>query len=382
VTTGLVGGNRVELLDSGVAYFPRLIEALDAARSEVFLETYIYADDATAARITEALATAAARGVRVHLVVDGFGARDMPARFRDELARAGALVLTYRPPLWWQPVRGLRRMHRKLAAIDGQIGFVGGINVIDDWNTPNEVPPRYDYAVRVEGPLVAEITRAARALWAVVALATLRRRALPAPPPAPGVAGQVRAALLTRDNLAHRRDIEVAYLDAIRAARSDVLLSIAYFLPSTGMLAALGDAARRGVRVRVMLQGPSDHPLIKRASEALYRRALAAGVTLIEYRKSFLHTKVGVIDDAWATVGSSNLDPFSLLLSREANVVVADAGFAATLRASLEAAITAGGREVMLDDVVHAPWHVRLRQWAAYRFTRLVIDWLNLARKN
>lgn len=378
----LVPGNRLELLDSGVAYFPRLIEALDAAKNEVFLETYIYADDATGARVTEALGTAARRGVRVHVTIDGFGARDMPPRFRDELTAAGVILLVYRPPLWWQPVRGLRRMHRKIAVIDGTVAFVGGINIIDDWNTPNEVPPRYDYSVRIEGPAVGQIAAAARHLWSVVALTTFRRRTLPPPLPLPAAAGTVAACLLTRDNLAHRRDIEEAYLDAIRAARHDVLLAIAYFLPSTGMLAALGEAARRGVRVRVMLQGTSDHALLKRASEALYRRALAAGVTLIEYRKSFLHTKVGVVDDHWATVGSSNLDPFSLLLSREANVVVVDTGFAASLRASIEAAIAAGGREVTLADVAKAPWRLRLAQWAAYRFARLVIDWLNLGRKN
>jgi cardiolipin synthase len=230
---------------------------------------------------------------------------------------------------------------------------------------------------------VADVADAAWHLWGVVSLATLHHRQ-PRPPrdTLPAAAGSMRARLLVRDNLRHRRDIETAYLDAIRGARASILLAIAYFLPSRIFFEELRAAAARGVRVRILLQGPSDQPLLKRASQFLYRRLHAAGIEVLEYRKSFLHTKVAVIDGIWATVGSSNLDPFSLLLSREANIEVFDRGFAATLAASIESAIASGAEPITVATLARSRWTVRLAQWLSYRFTRTMIDWLNLGRKN
>lgn len=381
MTYPLRDGNRVDLLNSGAQFFPALLAAIDGAQQEVFLESYIYAEDETAARVTAALAAAARRGVAVRIMVDGFGARDMPDRYRAALAAAGAELQVYRPPLWWEPVRGLRRMHRKITVIDQKLAFVGGINIIDDWNTPHEVPPRYDYSVRIAGPLVFDVAGATWHLWSIVSYAALRRRASRATLPSPAPAGGVRARLLVRDNLAHRRDIEHAYLGAIRGAQSSILLAMAYFLPSTQVYNALAAAARRGVKVRILLQGPSDHAMLKRASEFLYRRLHLASIDVVEYRKSFLHAKVAVIDGAWATVGSSNLDPFSLLLSREANVEIHDAAFATQMEAQIDAAIRDGGEAITADTLSRFGWFVRLKQWASYRFARGMIDWLNLAKK-
>ncbi len=384
MTYPLRSGNHIDLLDSGAQFFPALIAALDAARHEIFFESYIYAEDHTAQKVTDALAAAARRGVAVRVIVDGFGARDLAEAYRASLVAAGVELLVYRPPLWWQPVRGLRRMHRKLAVADKALAFVGGINIVDDWNAPDEVPPRYDYSVRIKGPLVLDVAEAAWHLWAIVSYTAFRRRASRAalPPQPAAIAGRMAARFLVRDNLAHRRDIEDAYLAAISGARASILLAIAYFLPSERVFDALAGAARRGVVVRILLQGPSDQPLLKRASQFLYRRLQATGIEVIEYRTSFLHTKVAVIDDLWATIGSSNLDPFSLLLSREANVEIFDHGFAICLRTSLESAIAAGGEAVTAVTLARDGWLTRLAQWASYRFSRAMIDWLNLAKKN
>jgi cardiolipin synthase len=174
-----VGGNRLTLLRNGAQYFPALLAAIDGAAEEVFLETYIFHDDETGSLVTDALARAAARGVRVHLLIDGFGARDFPERFRAILAEAGATLLVFRPRLAFIPRRNrLRRMHRKLAAIDGHVAFVGGINVTDDYEKgedPRLHAPRYDYAVRVEGPLAHVIRTAAARLWRRVLWAQSRR---------------------------------------------------------------------------------------------------------------------------------------------------------------------------------------------------------------
>ncbi len=370
-----VDGNRIDLLNSGREYFPALLAALQAARVEIFLEAYIFAQDATANAVVERLCAAARRGVRVHLLVDGFGSRDMPTDYRLRLTDSGARVFEFRRPVLWRPVRGMRRMHRKLVVIDGACAFVGGINIIDDWNAPNEVPPRFDYAVKVQGPLVAEIHAAARHMWTVSAIAGMRARKLArahiaAAPPS----GTVSAALAIRDNVLHRTEIEDAYLGAIRSARSSVLLAAGYFLPSRRFVRELQAAALRGVAVTIVTQGPSDHPILKAATQSLYRRLIKAGIGIVEYHKSFLHAKVAVVDGSWATVGSSNIDPFSLLLSREANVVVMDQSFAAQLRDSLDQAIEAGGTRILEEDLTRAAWHVRLAQWLAYKMARLTVD--------
>jgi cardiolipin synthase A/B len=371
------GGNRITLLQSGADYFPALIAALDAARSDVHLESYIYADDATGRAVTEALARAAQRGVSVHVMVDGFGSPGFLATLGYELIAAGAQVMIYRPEVARMRLRRhrLRRLHRKLVVIDGRIAFVGGINIIDDDASQALAAPRLDYALAVEGPLLAPVHRAAFHLWRLMRWANFRRRiSVPAPPPpAPQRIGAVSAAFVVRDNLRHRRDIEEAYLDAIEAARDEIVLANAYFLPGRRFRHALIEAAGRGVRVIVLLQGRVEYVLQHYATQALYGSLVAGGVGIFEYRPSFLHAKVAVIDGQWATVGSSNIDPFSLLMAREANVIVRDAGFAGLLRESLGRAIDDGSVEIRADDLRKRSLLTRAACWLAYAAVRLAV---------
>jgi cardiolipin synthase len=376
ISRGFTAGNRLQLLRNGEAYFPALIAAIDRARHEVHLETYIFADDATGRDIAAALSRAAQRGVMVRLLVDGFGARDFDTGLGAGLGADGVEVMVYRPEAGRYAFRRhrLRRMHRKLAVIDGEVGFAGGINIIDDFDTSTS--PRFDYAVRIEGPLVARLHLAVRHVWRLVRWAALGRRPPPptfVPPQRPAAVGSVQAALLLRDNLAHRHDIEYAYLDAVRSARGEILIANAYFLPGRRFSKALLLAAQRGVKVSLLLQGRSDHLLFHYATQALYDRMLAAGVRVFEYDRAELHAKVAVIDQAWATVGSSNIDPFSLLLAREANVVVRDPGFAAELRASLVETISAAAREVRVEDQRQRSWRARLASVLAYSLVRFML---------
>ena len=382
----LLPGNRLHLLQSGAEYFPALIAAIDAARIEIHLETYIFEDDGTGRAVAAALGRAARRGVAVRVLVDGFGARRFAEGLGIPLREAGAEVLVYRPEAGRLVFRRnrLRRLHRKLSVFDGALAFVGGINVIDDNNTPHQIPPRFDYAVRIEGPLVPAIHFAVRHLWRLVRWSRIGRR--PPPPPGlhvapPSADGPVSAGLLIRDNLRHRRDIENAYMEAITNARREVLIANAYFLPGKRFRRALTDAAARGVRVTLLLQGRVEYVLLHYATLALYGILLRAGIRIVEYRASFLHAKVAVIDDDWATVGSSNIDPFSLLLAREANVVVRNAGFAAGLRASLEAAMAAGGHPVSHADLRARPWYVRAASRLAYNFVRLLMGVTGYVRR-
>ena len=332
-----------------MAFFPQLCADIDAARHSIYLETYIFAADGTGRMVANALQRAASRGVAVRILLDGFGSAELPESWVDELRAAGVEVQWFRREispftLRRSRKRRLLRLHRKLAVMDGEVAFVGGINIIDDIPELGDFAvPRLDYAVRVQGTVAGEIHAAMRRLWGMVSWANFRRRSKEIRRFVLGGAEHSAApdiVFLLRDNLRHRRDIERAYLKAMTDARREIILANAYFLPGRIFRRALKQAARRGVRVILLLQGKVEYRLQHYATHALYDRLLAAGVEIYEYQASYLHAKVAVVDGEWATVGSSNIDPFSLLLAREANLAVRGAGFAGELRASLLAAIS------------------------------------------
>ncbi|MBX3600273.1 MAG: cardiolipin synthase ClsB [Rubrivivax sp.] len=389
-----VGGNRVELLEGGDALFPAMCAAIAAAEHEVWLATYIFHDDAAAQRVADALRVAAARGVAVHVVVDGFGTIATLGRVRALFAGSAVRLEIFRPLdrwyAWLQPGQ-LRRLHQKLCACDESVGFVGGINIIDDRNDLNHGStdaPRLDFAVQVRGPLAQSVQTAARAMWARAHLSrawreevrVLARSATPvneamtllrqlrgaAVLPEEGDTSPMRAAFVVRDNLRQRRAIERSYVEAIRRARRRVDLAVPYFYPGRVFRRALRQAARRGVRVRLLLQGKVDYRIAALAARALYAELQGHGVRIFEYTPAFLHAKVALVDDDWATVGSSNIDPLSLLLNLEANVVVRDADFARTLAERFEAAFAVS------QEVVGAPRTSGWRGW----LQRAAVAWI------
>jgi len=372
----LVPGNHVRLLQNGAEFFPALIAAIESAHTEVNLETYIFNVDPTAEAVRDALVRAAQRGVAVRLLIDGVGSRELPADWRDELETAGVIVMVYRPLAgrgWRSNPKSLRRLHRKLAVIDARIAILGGMNLIDDFEPVRFAVPRLDYSVEVQGPLLASIHQSVRSLWRLVALTQLqpdRRKTLIEP--AWPTDGRMRAAFVVRDNFAHRRDIERSYLTALALARDEIVIANAYFLPGYRFTRLLKKAAARGVRVRLLVQGHTDHPFFQLAARALYRDLLAAGVEIAEYHASELHAKVAVVDSHWATVGSSNIDPFSLLLAREANLVVDDVAFAEDLRQRLQQAIS---QSAALDpaDWQRRSWLQRILSSAAYSGVRVMV---------
>ncbi|GAB4062354.1 cardiolipin synthase ClsB [Uliginosibacterium sediminicola] len=371
-------GNQIELLQSGGEFFPALCEAIAGAQQLVHLETYIFALDETGQRISAALCAAARRGVSVRLVIDGFGSRSFVDSQLDALTAAGVEVMVFRREISLLSLRRqrLRRLHRKLACIDGRLAFVGGINIIDDHDTPGQTPPRFDYAIRIDGPLAQQVRQTQENLWRTLRWSQLRSRthAHAIKLPAPSHAGKIQARLVLRDNLRHRRDIEDAYLEAIAHARHEILIANAYFLPGRRFRNALLEARQRGVRVTLLLQGRVEYWLLHHACNALYPQLMAAGIRIVEYRKSFLHAKVAVIDDNWATVGSSNIDPFSLALAREANVIILNADFCHKLRSSLQAAIADGGHELSANHWQTLPPLRRLLSWTAYSLLRWLAE--------
>jgi cardiolipin synthase len=396
------GGNEIKLLTGGEQLFPAMREAIALAQREVWLATYIFHDDPTSRTMAEALIAAAGRGVRVRVVVDGFGSRTSVPTLRRWFEGSDVALAVFRPIdrwyAWLQPGQ-LRRLHQKLLTCDAAVAFVGGINVIDDridLNHGATLEPRLDFAVELRGPVVRPVAQTARAMWTraalghewrdeVVALARsaepvtrvrlLMRRLRVSSKPAPTEpdARPVRAAFLVRDNLRQRRAIEHSYIEALSTASERIDLMSPYFYPGRLFRRMLRDAAKRGVHVRLLLQGKLDYRFAGLAASVLYDELLSRGVRIFEYVPAFLHAKVALADDDWATVGSSNIDPLSLLLNLEANVVVRDAAFSAALSAAFDQAVQVS-REVTAPPVARG-WMATLRRgfvaWAATWYLRL-----------
>ena len=381
-------GHSLDLLEGSSEFFPALIAAIEAGKHEVWLESYIFDFTGASEAVALALERASLRGVTVRVVVDGFGTPLMPATWRRRFRQAGIDWQVYAPVgslgvLWpgsW------RRLHRKLCVVDDAVAFCGGINILDDLHDPGHgqlQAPRLDFAVRVRGPLVADVRRSIRQIWQRLrAIHTLNPHALaealtshPAQSPKQPLEqhGSFRAALMLRDNLRYRSHIERAYLRAIGRAQREIVIANAYFVPGRRLRLALERAARRGVHVTLLLQGRYEYFMQYYASRPVYGSLLRAGVTIHEYSPSFLHAKVAVIDGHWATVGSSNLDPLSLLLAREANVVVEDEAFASQLRERLMQAIADHGQEMDPQRYARRPLVERVLERLALGVMRLAL---------
>ena len=389
--------HRVHLLQGAEELFPALTEAMDAALSDIQFETYIFDFTGSGAAVAEALMRAAQRGVRTQLVVDGVGTGALPEAWAARLQAAGVQYSVYSPlgPLGLLLPHRWRRLHRKLCVVDGRLLFCGGINVLDDFHDPNHGTldaPRFDFAVRATGSLVAAASDTMEQLWwRMQAVRDARQRRLPealqalraaskarhAADPATDSGPPMRAALVLRDNVRNRSRIEKAYRRAIGTARHEIIIANAYFMPGGKLRRALVMAARRGVRVRLLLQGRYEYFMQYHAARPVYGALLAAGVEIYEYAPSFLHAKVAVIDAQgerpWATVGSSNLDPLSLLLAREANVVVEDGAFATDLRQRLVHAMQHAGRRMDPARYAGRPLRQRVLDRIAFGLMRLAL---------
>ena len=388
ITPSFEKSRELQLLEGSISFFPSLIADIDKAQISVQMETYIFDLTASGAGVALALENAAKRGVKVQVMIDGYGTPRLPTEWNESFKAAGVQILFYEPivtlgiflPSQW------RRLHRKLCVIDGDIAFCGGINVLDDWHDPSYgalTAPRFDFCVRVTGTLAKDIQVATSLLWERLSLGKPLnvKRVKSAIETLPQVlkhhhwrahshAGQTLTALILRDNITHRGQIERAYLKAIGDARKEIIIANAYFVPGAKLRRALVLAANRGVKVQLLLQGKYEYFMQYHAARPVYGALLAAGIEIYEYDKSYLHAKVAVIDSVWATVGSSNLDPLSLLLAREANIVMQDADFAQSLRQRLLLAMANEGKRVDAAQMANRPWGQRFNEMLAFAIMR------------
>ena len=385
-----LSGNSIVLLRNSAEYFPVLEAAIHQAHTVIYLETYIFAEDVTGNKIADALKNAAIRGVVVNVLIDGFGCKELSKQFVAALEKSGVRLMFYRPKIspWTLKKSRLRRLHRKICVIDGVIAFVGGINIVDDYpkNYTQLQQPRIDYAVQIQGALLAKILKSCEKLWNQMAWKRLEWRTQALNIHAPVQVfnftknSNIKAAFVLRDNVLHRRDIELAYLSAIEQATSEIIIANAYFVPGRHFRKALMNAVKRGVKVTLMLQGRKEHFLMF-ATHVFYSDFLKQGIEIFEYHKSYMHSKVAVIDGHWATVGSSNIDPFSLLLAREANIVVEDTAFAETLRADIIQCQNDGATKLEMASWQRSNILKRVIAWLVYKVVRVFLGVIGAANE-
>ncbi|MEK1941216.1 MAG: cardiolipin synthase ClsB [Pseudomonas sp.] len=348
-------GNDVQLLINGEEFYPRVFASIRAARKEVLLETFIIYEDKVGQQLQEVLIEAARRGVHVEVTVDGYGTAGITAPYVAALTEAGVKLNVFdpRPRVLGYRTNLFRRLHRKIVVVDAELAFVGGINFSADHLGDFGPMAKQDYAVEVRGPIVTDVHRAALELLAI------RRGEKPNSQPASPAnhfRGNVRMQVCLRDNDEYPTTIEAAYMAAIRSANYRLIIANAYFFPGYRLLRELRNAARRGVKVTLIMQGMPDMPVVRLCTRLLYNYLLRDGVVIHEYCQRPLHGKVALVDHEWATVGSSNLDPLSLSLNLEANLMIRDHRFNQQLYEHLSTLAKDKCKTITLERVMRGYW--------------------------
>lgn len=357
-----LAGHEVELLVDGGPFFRRVIEAIEAARRYIYLETYILRSDETGWRIARALAARAQDGVEVAICYDAYGSEGLSSSFVRFLDEAGVKRLPFRPlSILRRSMPWSRRNHRKLVLVDGEVGIVGGLNLSDDYAAPESGGKGWrDTAVRVRGPAVHKLESLFRRLWrteggpALVSSPTTRLQPMP---------GGVAVRFFANFARGERAMIRRAYEAAIMGAHDHIRITNAYFFPHRALRRALERAARRGVKVQLILAGESDVRPAIYAARSLYARLLRAGVEVYEWHERVLHAKTAVIDGEWSTIGSSNLDPFSSFVNLELNAGIFSRRFGVKMNEQFEVDL-AKCRRIELEQWRARPWTQRLLEMA------------------
>ncbi|CCK13749.1 Cardiolipin synthetase [Cronobacter sakazakii 680] len=373
-------GNHIELLENGDEFYPAVFDAIDKARSKVILETFIWFDDNVGRQLHDVILNAARRGVSIEVLLDGYGSPDLSDEFVGTLTSAGVMFRYYdpRPRTMGMRTNVFRRMHRKIVVIDGEVAFVGGINYSAEHMSDYGPEAKQDYAVRVEGPVVQDIYHFVLSNLGEERVSRWWQRhyqqAVENTTP-----GEAQALFVWRDNNDHRDDIERHYLKMLANAKKEVIIANAYFFPGYRLLHAMRNAARRGVKVQLIVQGEPDMPIVKVGARLLYNYLVKGGVEVYEYLRRPLHGKVALMDDHWATVGSSNLDPLSLSLNLEANLIIHDTQFNQTLRDNLTRLIREDCKQVDESMMPKRTWWNLAKSVIVFHFLRhfpAMVGWL------
>lgn len=373
-----IEGNEVKLLRGGEEAFPAMIAAIEGARSYVLMEFYAFSDDSAGRAFFSLLAEKARAGVKVFLVYDSIGSILTARDFFVDLAASGVAVAEFRPVIYWKPYwNWIKRDHRKTVCVDGRFAFVGGFNITES-DAPRSMGGRgwKDTQVRVSGPAAGEIEKIFWEAWeASTPVSGPKKGSLP-----PGeyrIAGEKRVLPVSANGIRNVRSIRRTYSHAIDQAREYIYITNAYFLPDRTVLRRLLEAARRGVDVRIIGPRDTDHPYVRWASWSIFGRLLRGGVKVYEWLGPILHSKTAVIDGAWSSVGSHNLDHRSLHYNMELNINVYDTGFGAVMARAFRQDL-GSCRAVTLADVKGRPLMAKAASKLLYSLRYLAVFLLAL----
>lgn len=348
---GMVAGNRAVLLENGDGFFPDMLQAIAGAQRSVNLESYLFSDGVIPSAFARALAERATAGVEVRVLVDGVGGR-LGASLTETMRAAGAQVRVYKPIRLFSIFRLGDRTHRRLLIIDGRIGYCGGWGIDDRWRGAARSPGEWrELTVRLEGPVVRQMQRIFMEDWVHTTGEVLHgERHFPVVP----AAGEVLAQAIASSRTDQSSMSKLMLYMGIQAARERIWIASAYFVPDRQIRRALVHAAQRGVAVRVVVPGPHvDIPPVRRASRFYYGELLAGGVQIYEYQPTMMHTKAMVVDGVWTSIGSVNFSNRSMKKNAEANVIIYDRSFAATVEGAIE-------RDIAASDVfTYEEWKKR-----------------------
>jgi cardiolipin synthase len=371
-----ISQNRATLLPGGADAFPAMLADIRAARREVLLESYILADDATGNGFLAALAEAAQRGCTARLICDGVGCLRLPAARLAEAERAGVQTLVYRPIAPWRRHWGWwRRDHRKTLVVDGQVGFLGGLNLADEYDDRRGVGPGWrDLHLRLEGPAAEALAQLFLRTWnaeSPAARRMVRHGRSPLGPVPAEPRDAVPVEIVGNGVLRNRWRIRRSFLHAVKRSQRSVTIANPYFIPDRAVSRALIRAARRGVDVRVVVPARSDVLLCDLAARAVFPRLLRCGVRVAEWPHGMMHAKAAAVDGSWATVGSFNLDRRSLRYNLEVTANLFDGALAARIEGLLRADFA---EAVPIDAEVFAarPLVERALEFGAYQLRALL----------
>jgi cardiolipin synthase len=359
----LLPGNRVTLLENGDEIFPAMLDSIRNARESINLLTYVYWTGDIAQTFANELAAAARRGVKVRVLLDAFGARKMDRAWVEQMEKAGCEVEWFHPLRWDTLDRFNNRTHRKVLVVDGRIGFTGGVGIAQQWTGNAQDADHWrDDHFRLEGPIVRYLQGSFAENWHQASGVVLAgAEVFPELPPA----GDARMVPLSTPPTQYFTGISFTYWLLFRTARKDVLVATPYYVPDPDLELGLIEAAKRGVRVTLLVPGPhQDSALVRYASRTYYRELLEAGVRIFEFQPTVMHSKLVIVDGAWALIGSPNFDSRSIELNYEIAVAVYDRAFAQELSTSFARDLKRS-REITLDDVDEWSAFERLRDQLA-----------------
>src|SRR5687768_16572405 len=354
----LLAGNRAQALINGDQFFADMLKAIRGAQQTITFESYIYWSGEIGAAFTQALIERAQAGVKVHLLFDAFGSGKIDEGSAKAMQAAGIEVEKYNPWRWYTLARINNRTHRKIMVVDGRIGYTGGAGIGDEWSGNAQDPKHWrDTQFRVEGPVVAQMQAAFIENWIEVTGRVLHGVEYF---PDLGRAGSQAAQFIVTSPGGGSESMQLMYLMSIAAAAKSIRISAAYFVPDDVEIRTLVAAAKRGVRVQLIVPGPqTDSPLVRRASRSTWGELLRAGIEFYEYQPTFFHCKVMVVDDLWVSLGSTNFDSRPFSVNDDATLTVYDRDFAAEQARIFEAALKRS-RRVTYEEWANRPFTEKL----------------------